>query len=291
MLTILNMPGALVRRRVASNALALASYHPYAKKARMAYTVGRTAYAHRKKLRWAAGKIGRAWRRRAAKKRAKFGTSMVGEPPGSSSAKSDLVVNLQPGFFGDRTLNVHELTEIAEGSTEDRRIRKQINLRGFKICCEFRNAQSDPMYLNVAVLAPKQSATVDTTDFFRDDGNSDDRAVNFSNLTLNSMQFHCLGINTDEYVILKHRRYRLTPAGGATEYQAASGRNYMNIDWYIPIKRQLRYQSTSGSPESGQMFLVYWCAIYGGGLTGTVSATAMERTIRTTAYFRENWSF
>lgn len=284
------MPGgALVRRRVASNALALAAYHPYAKRARTAYTVGKTLYANRGRIKWAAKKIGRAWRARK-KRKAQFSRKNIGEPIGSSNAKADLVVNVIPGQFDSRTLITHNLTEIPEGTTTDTRIRKIINLRGFKICAEFSNTQTIPLYLNVAVLSPKQKSTVDGNDFFRDDGSDDNRAQNFSSITLNSLQFHCLPINTDDYIILKHRRYKLNPVPNGTTFAAQNGKNYMNIDWWIPLKRQLRYDTLSGGPENGTVHLVYWCARFGDNLSG-VQTNACQRTVRATAYFRENWGF
>jgi hypothetical protein len=177
------------------------------------------------------------------------------------------------------------MTNIPEGNSINQRERQMVNMRGFKICIELRNIRDDPLYFNLAVIAPKgATATPVTPDFFR--GSTDDRAIDFGT-ALTSNEFHCLPINTDKYVVLLHKRYRLGPSPGATLYTNENSNNFLNIDRYVSLKRQLRWSKDEQSAESGRVYVVHWAAAFGAS-TGTLpAANSYSMSKRYISYWKE----
>lgn len=266
--------GRKVRPRMARNAFLarrgkLLRYGRFAgrlSKAALAYEVGSMAY-------------------RAAKSR--FSHRNIGEPPGTGTAKRCATLDRDIVTEDTRTLYTHNLVTIQEGTAIDERMRRIVNIRGFHICAELRNRSTAPMYMNVAILATKggtESSSVGVSDFFRASVGGN-RARDFAN-DLTGMEFHCLPINTDRYTILRHKRFRFIEDGGTT-YNSQSGRDYTNINWYVRLNRQLRYDSNTGTPESGNVYLVYWADLFETN-SGTAPITgAFSNSWRVVTTFRE----
>lgn len=124
---------------------------------------------------------------------------------------------------------------------------------------EIKNRSAAPLYVNIAVLATRANVGVETADFFRGEGDND-RTTNFGT-HLSAMQLHNLPINTDIYTVLRHKRYKIVAGEtGGTNIQTHSGNSYLQLDWFIPFKRQMRWDTNNASPpESGHVNLVYWC--------------------------------
>lgn len=276
------MSYAIVRKRVAGSPL---MYHPYAKRARTAYSIGAYAYRNRAKIRWAAKKIGRAYRRSRAKKR--FSPRNFGEPVGTGGAKRFETDDSEIVSRDTRTQYIHSLLDIPQGTAINQRERNVINMRGIKLCMEIKSLCNEPLYINVAVLAPKDGVTaVSTNDFFRASG-ATERARDFS-ITCNSNEFHCLPINTDRYTILKHKRLRIIPQGaGTTTTVSLNGFSYANLNWWIPIKRQIRFNADTGSPVSGEVSLVYWADKFHTAAGTAISTDQFSVMRRAVAYYRE----
>jgi len=250
----------------------------------MAYKIGTYAYRNRGKIRWAAGKIGRAYRRSRAKK-AKFSRRNIGEPVGSGTAKRYVTETINPVNEDTRVLYQYGLTDIDQGTAINQRERRMVNLRGFKICMEVKNIATTPLYLNVAILSPKDGAAdVTTSDFFR--GAGANRGRDFG-IGLNSNEFHCLPINSDRYTILKHKRYRLVPGNTPSDTASLNGYSYMNLDWWVPLKRQIRYDADTGQPESGKVYMVYWADNFSTAGGSAVNPAQMVVTRRVVTYFKE----
>lgn len=279
------MPSTLALR----GARAITMTVPQARYARMAYRYGPTVARGAVKIaRWAARRY-RARRRSGYRpaKRARFSKTNIGERVGVSNSKPRIQVRNANYITRDtRVLYTENLTQTDQGPNRNTRERGIINCRGFRICMAVRNLRARPMYFNCAVVSPKNAGVVTEANFFRASGTA--RGSNFDN-SKTSLEFHCLPINTDKFTILKHKRYRLIKGGdNFSQYADFSGRNYMNIDWYIKLKRQLRYDdTTSESPIDGSVYLVYWCDDWDaiGGASSNVGAIAtMGRHIM---YFRD----
>lgn len=218
----------------------------------------------------------------------KFSPRQIGEAPGTGTAKKCATVDQNPTNRDTRTLYTEELTTISQGDDIDQRERMLANVRGFKIDAEIRNNNGVPMYVNVAVLCTKagtSSGTIDTSDFFRASVGGN-RGRDFSTI-LNSNEMHNLAINSDRYIILRHKRYRLGE-DSSTQYNTQKSNSYMNLKWYVPLKRQLRWDSGLGvQPENGEVWLVYWFDQFG-STTGTgASPAAVTTAWRVVTTFRD----
>lgn len=220
--------------------------------------------------------------------KAMFSRARIGERVGSGGSKRLETTDTQNQVLNTRQLYQFGMMDIAQGTGIGERLRRVANVRGFKICMEVKNVSTEPMYFNVAVLSVKSGASqagINNTDFFRASNNFN-RGVDFG-VTLNSNEFHCLPINTDRYIILRHKRYRLVPpnAGSTVSHR---GLSYMNINWYIPLKRQIRWdEDTATNPEAGAVFLVFWSDLMFTAAGGVSQIGAMNVSTRTVTYFRE----
>lgn len=214
--------------------------------------------------------------RRLLAKKARFSRRQIGERVGIDNAKHTIISQASGSLSFDRAMTSQELTDISQGTGENFRLRRLINMRGWKICMEFINFGTEACYLNVAVLHHKQLETVETSDFFGNKGY--ERAIDFGDPSLDALQYHCLPINTDNYVILRHKRYKLvagTQSGGTNDL---TGSNHMNLNWYVPLKRQLRYDQDGTAVESGQCWLVYWTSLVGTGVNATYTPVQHLKT-------------
>jgi len=283
---IKDVPGTMsmiVRKRAYAALSRGARANPYARRARMAYRLGSYAYKNRRTIGRVASYAYRATKRRKANN---FSRRNIGEPVGTGTTKRSATDSADNVLRNTRQQYVHSLSDIPEGTELDARQRRIVNLRGFKLCLEVKSIGPAPLYVNIAVLSPKGNAeNVTVNDFFRS-SQATDRARDFAD-DLNSNEFHCLPINADRYTILKHKRYRLIPGGTESGSVSQQGLSYMNVDWYIPLKRQLRYDGTTGQPEAGAVSLVYWFDEFATS-SGTASTTGIvQMSRRCVTYFKE----
>lgn len=164
-----------------------------------------------------------------------------------------------------RTLYDASLTDIARGTGIDQRTEDDIKVGGYRIKAEVQNLQPGPLYVNIAVVHHRDTANALTHEFFRHDGSV--RAIDFSS-ALSSLELHGNPLNTDKFAILKHRRYLLNcfvnnPIGSGPIGEG-SGKSYMNIDWYIPIGRNLTFDNNNATAIDAQsnIFLIWWVDDY-----------------------------
>ena len=144
-----------------------------------ARTIGRAYRSYRRYKRKRGTYNGRINTSLRGKKRARFSPRMVGMPNGSSTSKSTVVNNETQVTRQTRTLYQLDLTAVGPGTDINRRLRQHVKMTGWKICMEIRCTINTPIYLNIAVLAPKQTTndTIEATNFFRN--NEDARSMDF----------------------------------------------------------------------------------------------------------------
>jgi len=254
---------------------------------------------------WAAARtIGRAWRfyrkgrkrstyngrrysRVGARKKARFSPRMIGMPNSASTSKTSQI-NLETAVNrSTRTLYQLDLTQLAQGPRINDRLRQHAKITGFKICMEVRNFSNLPTYFNVAVISPKQTTndTVEATNFFRN--NTDARSMDFS-INRTGLEFHCCPINSDDYTILRHKRYVLTTSSAPTSnYNRQYGTSFVTLKMWVPLRRQARYlPGESSTATDGRVFHVFWFDQFQNpaGTAATAVATTSSRVI---TYFRE----
>lgn len=253
--------GPLARR-----GLRAASYHPYARhasRALTAYRYGKAAYPYVRAgvNMFRSRRAGRAKMSNRAKKRRAMRT--VGNPVGSSSAKWDQLkvglTNMSPEVLNQLPLlEITKVLSTVPGSPYNRRMSDQINMRGIKFCMNFRvegAIGTAKAWMNIAVISPKtdltSSSIIPNTEFFRHP-TGDRRDIDFNDSSLNNVDYRCCGINTDRYTV--HKRQVLT-LGPTTSTEGFKERY---LEWYMPVKRQVRYQDSSSFPEGKNMYLVWW---------------------------------
>lgn len=275
--------------------------YPYATK-RLRTGVASYAWQNRAKIRWAAKKIWRTYRRykrRGSARRSRFSKRAIGERIGSSSAKvaqhsADHVLRATRTLY---LVDVCNIQHVSGAETIDKRERNLINLRGVKVCAEVRNLGNKPLYFNLAMICPKQDGLSDVdiaSNFFRSNGMlSTERGVGFGRTDLlNSVDYHCKPLNTDKMTVIMHKRYTLaglTATNSTTSgYGSQTGKTYAFIQKYRKIGRQIRYDSvTDVNPINGNVFLAYWFDTMGSKRTTAAVADQAEIAYDLLTYFRD----
>lgn len=287
---------------MASQALIRAGYqaalsNPYARAGYIAGQWGPTmARAAYKIARWGVKRY--RTRRRAPMRRAKRRkiSASVGKRArlkfadrvGTSNAKK-VAFNQDSTARDTRTLYATNLISIARGQSLNERERDIINFRGVRICNNFYNNGTAPLFLNVAVVSRKDADSTippDTDDFFRS-LDSDTRGQAFNN-SLSAIAFRCLPINTDKYLVHKHKRYTLQGDANGSGW-LHSGPSYKTMKWYIPFKRQIRYDSDKGGSFSynANLYLVWWCDAMYAQVSSAPVTSALNHQFHYVSYFRD----
>ena len=203
-------------------------------------------------------------RRRARRSSSIWSRKKFGDPIGSSTTKNFETVSNQEDEES-RSLYVHSLAILPRNTTGNDvnlRERNRVNIRGFKIYLQFLNKEANRSFsLNVAVVSPKYDTLAQSSfppiAFFRDaTTNSLERDFTTANSNLIFSKF---GINSDLYNVFKHKRYILgNTVGDVTGPNQQTGRSFKTIKWYVPIKRQLRFDGDTGIDRIDDCYLVYW---------------------------------
>lgn len=214
---------------------------------------------------------------------------LVGERPGKS--QSSRHTNSQQGItFSSRTLHSDEcilLNRNTAANNIDNREKHTVVIKGIKFCVKVRNFETYPLWVNVAVIHPKTELGVGNDipndEFFRSFGTT--RSQDFDVNTMTPMDFHCFPINTDKYVVLRHKRFTLGPAGAFT-----TGANWQPtklLDFYVKLNRQIRYAGDSATDlEEGQVYLAYWCDSPDSASNSPAVASSMQVDRRFITYFK-----
>lgn len=255
-----------------------------------ARTIGRAYRYYRRYKRKRGTYNGRINMSMRGKKRARFSTKMIGMPAGSTSSKSALIQNTTGIVRNSRVLYTLDLTAVQQGVEINQRLRQHAKISGWKICMEVSNTITRPLYFNWAVISPKSTGqsggnAPDPANFFRD--NTQARSMDFSN-GRSALEFHCCPINSDDYTILKHKRFVLQqPSFSSGAWNRQYGSAFINIDRYIRLKRQTRYlPGESTTATDGRVFLVYWYDPWGYA-SGVGSGPVASESLRVITYFRE----
>lgn len=268
--------------------------NPYARAGYTAYTYGPT-------MARAAYKIGRfaykSYRRRSRRgmKRKKVPSSVgkhakrrIGHPVGKSNAQR---VNNNTNSRTDsstRTLYGVPLSQLSPGTEMNERMRGIVNCRGFQVCSEVNNKSADPIYFNMAIVHAKNESIATVADlqpnFFR--GTGVERGLDFNAASFSAIDYHCNNLNTDALNVIKHKRYKLISKTGS--FKENRGNSYMTTRWYVPMKRQFRYdRTTTTEPEGGHIWLVWWLERFNAVAGAAVNPSVAQVNLRTVMYYKE----
>lgn len=254
-----------------------------------------TAYRYRKpifqgmKMAYSGVKRFRNYRKSLPARKRQRIFKKLGRRPGSATAKKAEVIIDTTSLLAmsTRTLYTLNLVELNKQSAEeiDRRDRDIANIRGVKICLQFDNQDTNnyPMYVNVAIVSPKDINTTPlTTEFFRGYGTT--RYVNFDN-SLSALSFHCRPINTDLYDVVMHKRLKLGPRIDDTS--SMPNAPVKTLMRYIKINRQFSYDGENAQPVGRNLYMCMWCDEadkLGGSLVQVNKVNCMREIV---LYFRE----
>lgn len=260
---------------------------PYRTASRTVSRTGKRSYRPRHP-RLAARTIQRTWRKSRARaaNRKLFSRTEIGAPRASTTAKSAIINNANPTSRDSYTLYQLDLTALSQGIAINQRLRQHCIVSGFKIYMEVYANQAYPLYFNCAVVAPKETnGIVSVANFFRN--NTDARSLDFS-INRTGLEMGTCQINTDDYTVLKHKRYVLNTQGApGTAYNKQYGTAFRNLTWYIPLRRQVRYfNGESANATDGRVYHLFWFARWQGSAPGGIAASATTST-RVITYFRE----
>jgi len=187
-----------------------------------------------------------------------------------------------------RTLYTHNLVQIPKGTGLDERTSDRVNIKGWKLTINIQSLENvSAQTFCFAILSPKNSTSVSTTEFFRQYGA--DRAINFST-SLNYLQMMTNPINSDQYNILHRWRFKLGPKiNNSGTSEVSSNRNtYKTINKYIKFNRQLRYETTaSADVEADPVFLVWWADVDYSTNGGAVETANYQVQWRSVCYFND----
>lgn len=271
---------------------AAALTNPYARAGYLAGRYGPTAA----RAAWKIAKWGIRRYRMRSRKRKRASASVgkrarlkFGDRIGTSNAKK-VAYNIGPTASDTRQLYVVNLIDIDRGQDLNQRERDVINFRGVRLCNSWYNNFNVPLFINCAVVSRKDADSTippETGDFFRDlNGNS--RGQDFDPAILTSIAFRCLPINTDKYLVHKHKRYVLAGDVNTNFYQGNKP-SYMNTKWYIPFKRQIRYDTVKGGDLSynANLYFIWWCDQINATSGTTAVIGACHHQYHFVSYWRE----
>lgn len=233
----------------------------------------------------------RSYKRKS--KREMFSPATLTHPVGSSTSKNRTrTFNSTADGFQTRTLNIHELSVLSgsDNNRIDERQRDITNVRGWSIHAEIFNKSARPLYLHCAVVMPRGGSLITSSGWFRGEGQT--RSVN-ADSGLSSLEWNNLGINSDEYVILKHKKYIITGGVDDADVQTFGkvNNNYKSnlrtLNFWVPFNRQLRYEDKSGTNCETKVFLVVWCDIMFSDAASLPIVNVLRWNCQETMYFKE----
>jgi len=125
-----------------------------------------------------------------------------------------------------------------------------IYLKGWRLRMTFRNNDENPKWVHCAIVNPKdpfpnvatQQNQWNGTNFFRTIGNP--TRSSDSGLLLNGLEWATNPINTDEYNVLWHMRFRLGPRFAQTTQPFTTGTgapNYRTLNRFIKCGKKISY--------------------------------------------------
>lgn len=269
--------GTMILRATRAGRLArIGRYHPYARminRGLTAYRYGRAGYKTARRV-YSAGRstyrtIRAASRRRAAFVRRRRTMARVGQRVGSMTAKWDQVKTNLTNINPETLYQVPLLDIVKESSgvtAYDRRKTDHVNFRGIKFCvnCRAEGALGTAVaWMNIAIISPRTDLTsseaIPNAEFFRNP-NGTSRGTNFDDASQNNVDYKCNAINTDKYNIHKRSSFVIGPSN------STEGNKNGYLEWYMPIKRQIRYNGGSSiKPEGKNMYMVWWFSTSDGG--------------------------
>lgn len=208
-------------------------------------------------------------RRRTARRLHASQRRHVGVRVGTSRTKEVLTQNVHENPHTSYTLHQHEVTVIGalDKANNHKRQRNDINLRGFRMNLRVRHEASAPGVLIMMLVSLKHGANLSAVDndFFKS-RNGDEISFPSGGGAFPGSDYVDLGINKEVMNVLWYKKLELAPRGvsspGAQDYTMLSGKNYVQINQYVKMNRQINFNlDTDQSPEAPHsVYFIHWYA-------------------------------
>lgn len=164
------------------------------------------------------------------------------------------------------SIGSNEVTNITQGTGPTERENNSILLKGIAINYMFINNTITKLYLNFAMVTPKQGDLGNENFFRSNDINTNENFLSNPDV-LPAIAKHTRAINADKYIIHFHKRCILGSRGasatGAFDTNSSSTKRYK---MYYKLNQKVTY-STPGIPSTEQadqkIYLIYWCNVVG----------------------------
>lgn len=223
-----------------------------------------------------------------AKARRQTGEDIVGDTAKATRIRSDgaqLYATNVPYFNDPIQIDRRTTTSYLLNQRE----RDLIYLSGIKICLTVWNnlaaTAGNELYFNVALLSAKNQRTIGATDFFRCYTGAK-RGMDFTDAALTPHERYCLPINADEHVVHWHHRKILVPGIANQDSGTKEVRPY-EITKYVPIKRQIRFESGTSGGAITLFRVVWWVGRVGATAALASEANALSVDHKFVTHFRE----
>lgn len=166
--------------------------------------------------------------------------------------------------YQDRTLNSIILDRIpkeVDVHSYTERETDVVNLKGWRICLGFENTTTDPLVIQLALVAVDthdEGTSVTLTDEFFRNYITAQRTENFTS-TATGIEYGCFKTNNDKYKTI----HRWSKTLDANQAGVDERRRFWLFKRYLKFPRQLIYDSTEAtegtdSPHNVRIFLVHW---------------------------------
>jgi hypothetical protein len=214
-------------------------------------------------------------------------TKKVGEDPTLSTAK---VTRLRTDGMQPQDTNTFYWiapVQIDRRTTStyllNQRERDLIYLSGIKVCMNIEIAllDSSQFYVNIALVSVNNTTWVSGDEIFRNYTGTQ-RAKDFASNDLTAQERHCTPLNSDKYTVHKHIRAIMSPT-----YEDGQ-RLLKSFEFYVPIKRQIRYTGATDDETETKFRLIWWFgkvgstiseSLYANRAVGVVSEEHMITTV------------
>jgi len=211
-----------------------------------------------------------------------------------NTSKSKLIT---PGGlinFPSKDIYVQPITGLIQGDTRDQRERNVVWYKGLRLRCTFRNQRPYPLWVNVALINPRDAFDASgfnvfsTGNFFTPLG-ATSRAGLDAGPSLTGMEWGTLPINTMTHNVLWHTRFKLGIQfeQATQEFTTGSGApNYRTLSRYIKIGKKISFKSSAGNTCEAPLYFAIWCSQFEEGV-GDGQSNCMIHEHHLTAYFAD----
>jgi len=167
--------------------------------------------------------------------------------------------------LGTKELDDQDLTVISPTGGVDGRTNDTVRIRGYRIRFHFVNNLLSPLIVNVAMVVPRNTQSDFKERFFRQLGlsssGSAERGLDFDSSALSGISYATLPINTDEFGVIWHTRFKLGVPSTSLGFSSGELKNYRSLYRYIPINRDLQYYDrNNGTTALEKIWMLVWCA-------------------------------